>query len=363
MLLDPAKGVGDTLLIAASGLAACRHATGEFVNKIGQTPVAANASAIEAVEIFGRGGRDGVGEPLSADAAVPEPKTGSARWGLPDIVFVLGVLGLAIPTLIFVAQSTWTGEQGSHGPIILATGLWLIWHNWHEVTTRIERSPAWKVAVLFAVLTPIYLFTRITQIVELEGYAMYSLLLVALYGVVGFRAMKALAFPLIYLFFAFPPPETVIYTLTLPIKVAISDAAIAVLQLFGLPIGGTGVMIQIGQYQLLVAAACSGLNSIVSLSAITLFYIYLMHRGEHRIQAILLLFVLPVAIAANFLRVLILILLTYYGGEAVAQGFLHDLAGVTIFVLALLLIFLIDKIVVKLGIGGERKAVGGTQHG
>jgi exosortase len=186
---------------------------------------------------------------------------------------------------------------------------------------------------------------------------------VALYGVVGFRAMKALAFPLIYLFFAFPPPETVIYTLTLPIKVAISDAAIAVLQLFGLPIGGTGVMIQIGQYQLLVAAACSGLNSIVSLSAITLFYIYLMHRGEHRIQAILLLFVLPVAIAANFLRVLILILLTYYGGEAVAQGFLHDLAGVTIFVLALLLIFLIDKIVVKLGIGGERKAVGGTQHG
>lgn len=332
------------------------------MNKIGQTPVAANASAVEAEDIFGQGAES----PLDVSSRIPPPAAaGSARaaWRMPDIIFILGMLALAIPTMIFVAQSSWTGEQGSHGPIILATGLWLVWHNWHEVRELMERAPAWKVAALFVALLPVYLFTRITQIVELEGYAMYMLLLVALYGIIGFRAMRALAFPLIYLFFAFPPPETVIYTLTLPIKVAISDAAIAVLQLFGLPIGGTGVMIQIGQYQLLVAAACSGLNSIVSLSAITLFYIYLMHRGEHRIQAILLLFVLPVAIAANFLRVLILILLTYYGGEAVAQGFLHDLAGVTIFVLALMLIFLIDKVLEKIGVGREQTPREGTQHG
>ena len=226
----------------------------------------------------------------------------------------------------------------------------------------IQRRGVIVFAALFVALVPVYLFTRVTQIVELEGYAMYMLLLTALYGVIGFQAMKVLAFPLIYLFFAFPPPETVIYALTLPIKVAISDAAIAVLQTFGLPIGGTGVMIQIGQYQLLVAAACSGLNSIVSLSAITLFYIYLMHRGEHRIQAILLLFVLPVAIAANFLRVLILILLTYYAGEAAAQGFLHDLAGITIFLLALMLIFLVDKIVVRLGLGGTTAERREAQH-
>lgn len=328
------------------------------MNKIGQIPVAANAGAVDAEHVLGPDEA-----PVLETAGASSPASPGGSWRMPDIVFVLGALALAIPTLIFVAQSSWTGEQGSHGPIILATGLWLVWHNWHEVRGLMERAPGWKVAVLFAVMVPIYLFTRITQIVELEGYAMYMLLLVALYGVIGFQAIKVLAFPLIYLFFAFPPPETVIYTLTLPIKVAISDAAIAVLQVFGLPIGGTGVMIQIGQYQLLVAAACSGLNSIVSLSAITLFYIYLMHRGEHRIQAILLLFVLPVAIAANFLRVLILILLTYYGGEAAAQGFLHDLAGVTIFLLALMLIFLIDKIVVALGIGKPATVGEELRHG
>lgn len=327
------------------------------MNKIGQTPTVAGAGVVGAEEVFGLA--RGPGLPDGSAGGEQRP---AARWRLPDFIFILGVLAAAVPTLIFVAQSTWTGEQGSHGPIILATGLWLVWHNWHEVRGLIERAPAWKVAALFVTLVPVYLFTRITQIVEIEGYAMYMLLLTALYGIVGFKAMKALAFPLIYLFFAFPPPETVIYALTLPIKTAISDASIAVLQTFGLPIGGTGVMIQIGQYQLLVAAACSGLNSIVSLSAITLFYIYLMHRGEHRIQAILLLFVLPVAIAANFLRVLILILLTYYGGEAAAQGFLHDLAGITIFLLALMLIFLIDKIVVRLGFGNHADGTQGTQH-
>lgn len=331
------------------------------MNEIGRTPVAANAGPVGAGALRGWAARHEA--TAQATAAPPDRAQPARRWRMPDIVLILGMLALAIPTMLFVAESSWTGEQGSHGPIILATGLWLVYNNWHEVRSLAQRAPGWKVWALFALVAPIYWFTRVTQIVELEGYAMYLLLLVALYGVIGFAAMKALAFPLIYLFFAFPPPETVIYTLTLPIKVAISDAAIAVLKLFGLPIGGTGVMIQIGQYQLLVAAACSGLNSIVSLSAITLFYIYLMHRGEHRIQAILLLFVLPVAIAANFLRVLILILLTYYGGEAVAQGFLHDLAGVTIFLLALMLIFLIDKILQKAGVGKRDGARKDIAHG
>lgn len=327
------------------------------MNQIGQKPVAASVATIGNEGIAGSvPGNSGAA--LSGGSAFGSP----SRWRLADIVFVLGVLALALPTLIFVAQATWTGEQGSHGPIILATGIWLVWHNWHEVRGLVERAPGWKVAALFAVLAPIYLFTRITQIIELEGYAMYALLLAAVYGIIGFRAMKALAFPLVYLFFAFPPPETVIYTLTLPIKVAISNSAIAVLQLFGLPIGGTGVMIQVGQYQLLVAAACSGLNSIVSLSAITIFYIYLMHRENQRLQAILLLFVLPVAVAANFLRVLILILLTYYGGESVAQGFLHDLAGITIFVLALMLIFLIDKVVERTSVAKKTRIAAEARH-
>ena len=257
-------------------------------------------------------------------------------------IFAAGLLAAILPTMMFVARSTWSEEQGAHGPIILATGLWLVWNQWSEVRHLAKPPPVWRPIPLLAVLIPVFLVTRITQIVELEGYAMYAVVVAACYALVGGRVMHALAFPIIYLAFAFPPPETLVYTLTLPIKVAITQSSIAILQALGYPIGGTGVMIQIGQYQLLVAAACAGLNSIISLSALTLFYIHIMHRGNRRTQYLLLLFVVPVAIAANFLRVLILILLTYHAGEAAAQSFIHDLAGITTFILAIGLIFLVD---------------------
>ncbi len=244
--------------------------------------------------------------------------------------------------MFFVARETWTGEQGAHGPIVLMTGLWLLWREWPSVRHLSEAPASWKVAALIVPMLLLYMLSRITQIIELEGYLMYAVLVIVMYSLTGFRPLFALAFPLIYLAFIFPPPETLIYTFTLPIKIAISESAIALLQVFGYPIGGTGVVIQIGQYQLLVAAACAGLNSIVSLSALTVFYIYIRHKNNRRMQIGLLLFVLPVAVVANFLRVLILILLTYHAGEATAQSFLHNLAGLTMFALALVLIFLID---------------------
>ena len=90
--------------------------------------------------------------------------------------------------------------------------------------------------------------------------------------------------------------------------------------------------------------ACAGLNSIISLTAVGLFYIYLMHNASWRYSLLLLALLLPIAIAANVIRVIILVLLTYYFGNEVAQGYLHDFAGIVTFVSALLLFFLVDQI-------------------
>jgi exosortase len=300
------------------------------------------------VDFGGLAGARPIAPPIDGHSAAQAPTggRGSLPFGLtvPSLIFIVGLLALAIPTLIFVADSTWSTEQGTHGPIILATGLWLLWHKRASVMHLVDPPPAWRGIALFAVLVPVYAISRITQIVEIEGYAMYALALAAVYWIAGGRFIRALAFPLFYLAFVFPPPDTVIYAATLPVKIAIAKGAIGLLQFLGYPIGGSGVSIQIGQYQLLVAAACSGLNSIVTLSALALFSIYLMHQGRRRHQLLLILFVLPVAIAANFLRVLILILLTYHFGEAVAQSFLHDLAGITMFGLSIGMLYLVDRL-------------------
>ncbi|MBC2668136.1 exosortase V [Novosphingobium piscinae] len=281
-------------------------------------------------------------------AALPERMGNEAlalRGSLPAaLVFAAGALVLAAPTLAFVARESWSTEQGAHGPIVLATGLWLLLRLLPQALTVAVQPPAWRVMALFALVLPAYLLSRIAQVVELEGYFMYAALLVGIYGLVGTAAMRRLWFPLFYLVFMFPPPETVVYTLTLPMKMGVSTAAIAILHAFGYPIAGQGVMIYVGQYELLVAAACSGLNSIISLSAISLFYIYIRHEAEWRYAAFLVLLIVPVSLIANLIRVLILILLTYHAGDAAAQGFLHNFAGLLMFAVALLTIFALDAL-------------------
>lgn len=263
---------------------------------------------------------------------------------LAAAILAIGIAALVVPTMLFVARESWSTEQGAHGPIVLFTGIWLLWRQWHEAMAVARRPSALWVLILLAIFLPLYVLTRITQIVELEGYLMYANLLVVLYSVIGAEAMKRLWFPLFYLVFLFPPPDTLVAAVTVPMKMGLSQAAIAFLDIFGYPIGGEGVRIYIGPYELLVAAACSGLNSIISLSAISLFYIYMRHQADWRYALLLVFFIVPVALLANFVRVLILILLTYHAGEAAAQGFLHNFAGIVMFAVALLAIFGLDAV-------------------
>ncbi len=261
---------------------------------------------------------------------------------LRNWLLVAGVLAFLLPTMALVSRFSWSTEQGAHGPIVVATGLWLLFRQWHLTDGVREAGKPIVIFGALALLIPFYYFANVTQIIELQGYAMYAVMLIILYSFIGFSAMRKLWFPLVYLLFVFPPPDTLVALFTQPLKIWISKAAVNFLYLFGYPIAGAGVTIQVGQYQLLVAAACSGINSLISLSAISLFYVYMRHQMNWRYAALLMLAIVPVAIFANLIRVLILILLTYHFGDAVAQGFFHNFAGMTMFVTALLTIFGID---------------------
>lgn len=278
---------------------------------------------------------------------MPAPRVPSNLRGGTIAAFVTLTIGLAVfavPTFTFVVQEYWSREDGAHGPIVLFTGIWLIWRQWGNAITARTIPEGLRVWLALGSLVVLQVIARITQIVELEGFFMYGALLVVLYAFVGGGVLRKLWFPLVYIGFIFPPPETLVAAVTVPMKMWLSIAAIRFLDLFGYPIGGEGVRIYIGQYELLVAAACAGINSIISLSAISLFYVYIRHQAEWRYAALLVFFIVPVALLANFVRVLILILLTYYAGEAAAQGFLHNFAGIVMFAVALASVFALDSV-------------------
>jgi exosortase B len=273
-----------------------------------------------------------------------------------NLVLLVGCAILALPTMYEVATKTWTSEQGGHGPLVLATGLWAIWR---ELKGKdIERRPG-KLAIglpLLGLALGVFILARITGILEIEAFAMYGALVSGAYLVFGNLVMRAIWFPLLYLAFSLPPPDTVVTAVTQPIKIAISTWAVSVLHLLGYPVASSGVAIQIGQYQLLVAAACAGLNSIVTLTALCLFYVYLKHRSNVIALIVIAVAAIPVAVISNFVRVLALVLITYHFGDAAAQGFLHDFAGLLMFAVALLTIFGIDQLVSPLLVKREARA-------
>jgi exosortase len=274
--------------------------------------------------------------------------TSTWSFGLPELVLLVGAAAMFVPTLIAVATNNWTTEQGGHGPIVLATGLWLLYRELKSANA--PRQPG-NVLIGLAFLVPllaVFIAARITGILEIEALAMYGAMIAGAYLLFGWPLLKAIWFPLLYLSLTLPPPDTVVAAVTQPVKIAISEWAVALLYAAGYPIASSGVTIQIAQYELLVAAACAGLNSILSLSAICLFYVYIRHRTNPLAFFVIALAILPVAVFSNFVRVLILILITYHLGEAAAQGFLHDFAGLTMFAAALVAIFAIDAVFTRL---------------
>jgi exosortase B len=166
--------------------------------------------------------------------------------------------------------------------------------------------------------------------------------LLLLFG--GWGALRAAWFPLFFLLFMVPLPEALVAAVTTPLKSAVSAVAAQLLYLAGYPVGRSGVMLTVGPYQLLVADACAGLNSMFTLEALGMLYMNLMRYTSAVRNTTLAVLLVPVAFVANVVRVVILVLVTFHFGDAAGQGFVHGFAGIVLFVVALVCMLVLDRL-------------------
>jgi exosortase B len=298
---------------------------------------------------------DPAGMTSLAARPVPDLKTlARQHWPL-----VLGIAALALPTLVALARGPWQEESGVHGIIVLVTGLWLVWRRETEIAAVHEPGKPAVTALLLGLALPLYMAGRAFEFISIEAAALLLAMVAVAYQYLGTPTLKLLWFPILYLGFVVPLPGWFLDAITLPLKELVSEIVTDSLAAIGYPVGRLGVTLYIGSYQLLVEDACAGLNSLVSLSAIGLFYVYLL-RGSNPLYSLLLLaMVIPIAIVANCVRVAALVLITYHFGNAMAQGYLHNFAGMVTFVSALLLIFALDWVLTPLR---RRLATGGDSE-
>ena len=261
---------------------------------------------------------------------------------------------LYVPTLWDLAQGIWRTDDQAHGPMILAIGLWLLYRAW-PATLKVsgwhsaEQTPSPSIAglatgclILLSGLL-LYVVGRSQSIPFMELGSMVWVLAGTYTLVLGPRALRAVWFPLLFMCFMVPMPGLVVAAITMPMKIAVSYVAEAVLFALNYPIARSGVLLQIGPYQLMVADACAGLQTLFTLEAMGLLYLNLLRHESLLRNAFLAIAIIPIAFTANVIRVMVLTLVTYYWGDAAGQGFLHGFAGMVLFMSALLLIMALDS--------------------
>jgi exosortase len=271
--------------------------------------------------------------------ALPSPVLRAApAW----VLVALGLALLYVPTYVDLAAVFWDGERGSQGLVVLAMWAWLLWREraalQDEHRTLAGSALGWTLLALGAAL---YAIGRSQQMFQLEAGSQLLVLPGISLVLLGPASTRRLWFLWAFLVFTVPLPGSFVDGLLVPLKELVSAAVTNALYFIGLPIARDGVVIYVGNYQLFIADACSGLNQLVALAAVGALYVRVAGHRSAALNALLLAAILPVAIGANLARVLALVLATYYGGDAMGRT-LHDYMGYAEIAVAFGAFFLLD---------------------
>ena len=260
-------------------------------------------------------------------------------------LLAVGFAALYVPTYWRLFHTVWSTDEQGHGPLIVALCAWLAWQRWPRFAALHERTGGSLAGGLLGLSLLAYVLGHSQNIQGLEAGSQIGVLAALVLWFKGMPGLRLMAVPLGFMLFSVPLPGIVVQTLTMPLKVAVSGCAEWLLHLAGYPVGRTGVMIVIGQYQLLVADACAGLNSMFTLEALGFLWMSLRPRSTMLRDALLALVILPISFTANVVRVMVLVLITYHFGDAAGQGFAHSFSGIVLFVVAVLLMMAAESLI------------------
>jgi len=291
-------------------------------------------------------------------SSVLGPSSLSGRFGAGRegawLLVLAGFAAMYAPIYIAAAGGLWQSDEHAHGALVLAVVVWLFWQihrPLRELAAVPAPGPGWA---LFGFGLLVYVVGRVFGISILEFGSQPFVVAGALLLIRGPAALRLAWFPVLYFVFMIPLPGILVDAITGPLKQWISAIVVDLLYAVGYPISRSGVVITISQYQMLVADACSGLNSMFSLSALGTLFMYIMARPSRVHNAIMLISILPIAFAANIVRVVALVLVTYHFGDEAGQGFLHGAAGIVLMLVALVFFFALDALLA--GLLGRRAA-------
>jgi len=279
---------------------------------------------------------------INTEARNPESV---ANWRQPFLVGLL-LAGLVValygPVLKLLVLDWWQDPNYGHGffvPLFVGYILWQERSRWRAVS----RQPSnWGLLAMLGAIGLLMvgslgaeLFTsRFSLLVLLGGMVLF---------LAGWEMLRAVSFPLGFLFFMIPLPTIIYNEATLPLQLLASRLAVHFLQIFQVPALREGNLIFLPNYTLEVVEACSGIRSLMSLLTLAVAYGYwIQERSWMRITLVIMM--APIAIISNGLRIFGAGVLAYRVAPQTAEGFFHLFSGWLVFLCALLFMLLAHRL-------------------
>jgi exosortase len=277
-------------------------------------------------------------EPISARAPAIEPARPS--WWKAIVIAGL-LLWLYMPTLAHLAAQWWHDPNYSHGFFVPLFSAFVIWQERSRMNA-LDLRPSWSgllflgfgLCVLIVGQMGAELFlSRLSLLIVLAGLIVLFL---------GWNFFRALLFPWAFLLLMIPIPAIIFNQITFPLQLLASKVASTTLPWMGVPVLREGNVIVLPAMALEVAEACSGIRSLMSLTTLAIIYGYLMERRVG-VRVLLAVASVPIAVAANSLRIVGTGLLVQYWDPEKAEGFFHEFSGWLIFVVSLVMLYLLHR--------------------
>lgn len=255
---------------------------------------------------------------------------------------LLGLVAWLYSSIInHLVKQWWHDPNFSHGFFVPAFSAFLIWQKRSRLRQVVFQPSFWGLAILvFALLLLVIgvfgaelFLSRVSLLILLSGMTVFFL---------GWHFFRELLFPWAFLFLMIPIPALIFNQITFPLQLLVSRIAAVLLPLAGVPVLREGNIINLSVMPLEVAQACSGIRSLISLITLAVMYGYLFERRVS-VRVLLACASVPIAIAANSLRILGTGVLVQYWGARAAEGFFHTFSGWLVFVVSLLMIFALHK--------------------
>lgn len=251
--------------------------------------------------------------------------------------FLVAIPFLYTDALINLWERWLTETEYGHGMLIPLVSLYIAWDRREEILRRAGAASAWgPLLILLALLALI--IGEISALFALKQISLVLLLLGLAYAWLGSSAARLLNAPVLILLFAIPPPYFLEAVLTARLQLLSSELGVVFIRWLGMPVFLSGNVIDLGNVQLEVVEACSGLRFLYPLLSIGFIVAYF-YRAHWSKRLLVFLSTVPITVLMNSLRIALTALLVERYGQVMVEGTVHDAEGWLTFGGCLLLLF------------------------